>query len=188
MRVLALLLLIGCEAMDAPGRPLEAVDVAASQTVDEPSQTFNEGPSSVEEAPVVDVTIEEEGSESVEDPESLHEADGDIGSVLTSEEEAFWKRLDELQACQAASPEESPDAELGGVIRLDTTYVKGNQPLALLILPDGSAAKVEVGSMFADLGVVVMSIGEQQVQIAQISPSLQGAEATMLLQTLRVRD
>jgi hypothetical protein len=42
--------------------------------------------------------------------------------------------------------------------------------------------------MFPEQGVVVMSIGDQQIQVAQISPSLHGPEATLLIQTLTSQD
>jgi hypothetical protein len=74
-------------------------------------------------------------------------------------------------------------AQAGGwPLRLVSTVADAQPPRAILGLPDGREVVVSPGSMVPEVGVVVMSVGRSQVEVARVTPS--GDHALVSSQTL----
>ena len=75
----------------------------------------------------------------------------------------------------------SSDSASWGV-RLVSTVVDAQPPRAILGLPDGSEAVVKPGSLLPDVGIVVLAIGKDQVQIAEVTA--EGDHARVVTRTV----
>lgn len=78
----------------------------------------------------------------------------------------------------------TPDTPLDGSwgVRLVSTVVDASPPRAILGLPDGSEEVVQAGTLLPDTGVVVLAIGRDIVQVAEILP--RGDHARVQTRTL----
>ena len=93
--------------------------------------------------------------------------------------------LEDLELLAACDPSEDRVLDLSGSIRLERTFDGRKEgPTAVVVLDNGDRVYAKVGTMFPTLGVVVMGIGDQRMQMAQIRPSIDGSEATMIIQYL----
>ncbi|MBN2797545.1 MAG: hypothetical protein JXX28_00195 [Deltaproteobacteria bacterium] len=83
----------------------------------------------------------------------------------------------------AVSPAPPPPPPIMGAfptswgVRLVSTVSEAQPPRAILGLPDGSEQVVQAGDLIPAVGVVVLAIGRDQVQLAEIRP--QGDHATV---------
>jgi hypothetical protein len=68
-------------------------------------------------------------------------------------------------------------------VRLVSTVVDAQPPRAILGLPDGSEAAVRPGTLLPDVGVIVLAIGQDQVQIAEVKPNGDHARITTRMVT-----
>ena len=64
-----------------------------------------------------------------------------------------------------------------GTVELVTSIPDAVPPRAILSLPDGKEIVVKPGQMVPDVGLVVLSIEEGQVEISRVEPA--GARATV---------
>ena len=70
----------------------------------------------------------------------------------------------------------------GWPLRLVSTVADAQPPRAILGLPDGREVVVSPGTMVPEVGVVVMSVGRSQVEVARVMPA--GDHALVSSQTL----
>lgn len=63
-------------------------------------------------------------------------------------------------------------------VRLVSTVVEGTPPRAILGMPDGSEVVVKPGTMLAEHQLVVLAIGRNAVQVAEVVPSGDHARVT----------
>ncbi len=81
-----------------------------------------------------------------------------------------------------AAPEVPPVAELAPVVqpawgvRLLSTLPHAHPPRAALGLPDGSEVVVAPGSMLPEAGIIVVSVGNNNAQLARVTPEGDHAE------------
>jgi hypothetical protein len=69
----------------------------------------------------------------------------------------------------------------GWPLRLVSTLTTTQPPRAILGLPDGEEIVVTAGEMVPKHNVVVMAVGQDRVQLAQVSPSGDHAQVSELV-------
>ena len=200
MRSLWLLLLIGCEPMSEPGALFSAVEmdepVSAEPEQAEPDLSFD--------FPELEVISSEDlqsgniGGEDDQDPEpepgaepeAEPEPEPEPGAEPEAEPEPEPEPepVDEAPAeasaaVSAASVAAPASAVSGWPIRLVKTLPETNPPRAILGLPSGEELVVSPGSMVPAHGLVVIAIGPNSAQIAQVTP--QGDHAAISPVTLQ---
>ncbi len=79
----------------------------------------------------------------------------------------------------AVHPFGLPDSAAWGV-RLLGTLSNAQPPRAALGLPDGTEVVVAPGSMLPSVGMVVITVGQDVVQVARVSPAGDHAEVEMI--------
>ena len=197
MRSLWLLLLIGCEPMSEPGDLFSAAHVA--QSVSAETEQAETAPSF--DFPELEVISSEElqsgnfGDEDEPETEPVAEAEPETEPVVEAEPEAEPVVEAEPEAAiEAAAPAVgAPDiastvaapahAVSGWPVRLVKTLPETNPPRAILGLPSGEELVVSPGSMVPEHGLVVIAIGPNSAQIAQVTP--QGDHAAISPVTLQ---
>lgn len=185
--------------MDSPGNPLEPVEaeppatrIVAGETLasDKPSMD------SVEDEPISELELENtvtvepipstEGSPTgAEDSLAVMECP----SMEDLQQSAWTENLANMDWCKLPSPDAVVAAEWGGTLKLHEVKTEDSgRPFAVLDMPNNDRRVAYVGSMLPELGIVVVGIGKEAVQIAQISPNLSQTEATVVIQTIRSGD
>ena len=199
MRSLWLLLLIGCEPMSEPGDLFSAAHVAELASA-EPEQAESEPSFDFPELEVISSEDLQSGNFGAEDePADKPEPE----PTATDAPEAVAAVADEPEPEPAAADEPEPAVEAavvsapasaasavapahsvsGWPVRLVKTLPETNPPRAILGLPSGEELVVSPGSMIPDHGLVVIAIGPNSAQIAQVTP--QGDHAAISPVTLQ---
>ena len=107
-----------------------------------------------------------------------------FGIDVTPEEEAYPADMPLLEPAPEPSapplfPEDTPASNrwtpdqpvvLTGAVRLISTTAQSQPPRAILGLADGTEVVVEPGTMLPDAHIVVLAVGEDAVQVAEITP------------------
>lgn len=197
MRSLWLLLLTGCEKMDDPGPLFSAAQVDAPAAIGAES----EAPAST---PAFDFPEPE-----VISSEELQSGNFGTGSELAAEppeeptpaEAEPEVAAEEPEAAEPVAVEQSPETVAVGSstiapapvvttpalsawpVRLVKTISDTNPPRAILGLPGGEELVVSPGTMVPEHGLVVIAIGPNSAQLAQITP--QGDHAAVSPMTLQ---
>lgn len=196
---LSLLLLLACEPMDSPGNPFEPVEVEAPPTrmvtgetlaSDQPSDEII-GESAISESEPEETVVEDvHVVADVESPNSgVVPAVVECPSIDDMQQEVWTEHLEKMEWCKLPSPDAVVAAEWGGTLKLhEIKFEDSGRPFAVLDMPNNDRRVAYVGSMLPELGVVVVGIGMDAVQIVQISPNLSQTEATVVLQTMRSGD
>jgi hypothetical protein len=203
MRSLWLLLLIGCEPMSEPGALFTAAEMDEPVSV-EPEQAEPELSFDFPELEVIssdDLQSGNFGGDSEPEPVAAEEApepepvaaEEDTEPEPVAAEEAPEPELDSAPAEEAAVESSASDgvallappasAVSGWPVRLVKTLPETNPPRAILGLPNGEELVVSPGSMVPDHGLVVIAIGPNSAQIAQVTP--QGDHAAVSPVTLQ---
>ncbi|MFT5686866.1 MAG: hypothetical protein ACI8RZ_007823 [Myxococcota bacterium] len=200
MRSLWLLLLTGCEKMDEPGPMFSAVEVETSSeaVVPEPD---SEGSGSDFEFPEPQVISSDElnsgnidGQDPVEgsDPVAVVEGGSEpttiettepITVTLTSETPTTAEPEPAEPVAMASQVSVASMGTSNWPIRLVKTLPETNPPRAILGLPSGEELVVSPGSMVPEHGLVIISIGPNSAQVAQVTP--QGDHASISPMTLQ---
>ena len=186
MRSLWLLLLIGCEPMSEPGALFSAVEmdepVSAEPEQAEPDLSFD--------FPELEVISSEDlqsgniGGEDDQDPEPEPGAEPEAEPEPEPEPEPVDEAPAEASAAVSAASVAAPASAVSGwPIRLVKTLPETNPPRAILGLPSGEELVVSPGSMVPAHGLVVIAIGPNSAQIAQVTP--QGDHAAISPVTLQ---
>ncbi len=176
-----LLPLSACEPMDDPGSPWKPAAVSAgatgsAQAGPDPEEVASEVP---EVDPMFDVPepvvihSSQLGQESTEPaPEPVVEPELPI-------EPPQPEPMPEPEPVELAAPQLPahgfPQYTAGAVgswpLRLVATVPGAQPPRAILGLPGGSEVVVTPGTMLPDVGVVVMAIGSESVDLAEVHPA-----------------
>lgn len=101
------------------------------------------------------------------DTEALADVDADT-EVLLAEEPLAVAQPVAAPASAAWTPDQP--VAIGFGVRLVSTMTRAQPPRAILGLSDGSEVVVEPGSMIPSEKVVVLAIGEDAIQIAEVTP------------------
>ena len=105
------------------------------------------------------------------------------------QQSAWTEHLANMDWCKLPSPDAVVSAEWGGTLQLhEIKSEDSGRPFAVLDMPKNDRRVAYVGSMLPELGIVVVGIGADAIQIAQISPNLNQTEATVVIQTIRSGD
>ena len=205
MRSLWLLLLTGCEKMDDPGPLFSAVEVAvpaAASEVPEPNSDFDFPEPLVISSDDLKAGNFGDSDEPVGEAESVGQADASaepdtvegsesVSTELSSDEVTATTPEPAIAVVEAtvanseppAAHFSAPGAVSSWPIRLVKTLPETNPPRAILGLPSGEELVVSPGSMVPEHGLVIISIGPNSAQIAQVSP--QGDHAAISPMTLQ---
>jgi len=182
---IAVVLVAGCDPIPSSG------DVLAPVRVAEPSAPQAELPD--DSLFFEEVDDADEGEPVELSPERLAAGLG-LGSVAVAEEDEEPPPVTPpvapppvvaAVAPAAVAPEPwSPATPLDGSwgVRLVSTVLDAHPPRAIIGLPDGSETVVQAGTLLPEAGVVVLAIGRDLVQVAEILP--QGDHARVETRTL----
>jgi hypothetical protein len=149
-----ILFFLGCQPMEA-GNPLEAValEVCECPACPEPVE--------------VEVEVEVEVAEEEAPVESV----GTVGDPFAM---VAQETIQEPQEAVVADPVAAPFgvalAPSWGV-RLVSVVPGASPPQAILGLSDGSSQVVTAGDLLPAVGIVVIAIGKDRVQLAQVKPA-----------------
>ena len=175
------LMLVGCEPMPSSGSPFEPAKVATAATTSVDTESagdpwFDEAPTVVISSEDMDAALDaEQRGEPVPPPAS---AAVDTPAAEPVAEPAVAPAPAPMAA---ASPSMLPTQPMAsgmagsalGVgawpVRLVRTLPDTFPPRAILGLPDGREIVVTPGSMVPDQGLVVVAIGRETAQLAQVS-------------------
>ena len=199
---LILLCLAGCADMEPSGDPLApvaAAPAAAAPSTETPSPAAAPAP----DAPASDTPPFKISSEQLQVNAAQAKAQGllppvatpapDAASTIPTEGEATPAEV--ATAPQAATPAPvaaappvaatpPQSAPLSGwPVRLVKTVPEAQPPRAILSLPDGKEIVVTPGQLLPDQGLVVLGIGPNNAQLAQITPSGDHAQIAPLTLT-----
>jgi hypothetical protein len=182
---LPLLVLGACEATTPQGAfEPRAVATAVAPTADE-TDGADEAETPDEDDPFADeVDPDEQGDVEELSPEELYRAlgagsEGDFDAALAEGGEPMI-----TSPAAVAAPVEAVAAPVAAVqrwqagqpmagswgVRLVSTVNGALPPRAILGLPDGSEKVVQPGDLLPSVGVVVLAIGQDVVQVAQVTP------------------
>lgn len=184
--IISLALLVGCESMDTPGRPFEPVAV---QTDGAPASAPSPGPTFAPVPGWEDVEPFEMGSEDfvTGPPPQTPKAPAEAPAAEADPAEAAPPPPE--PTVQAAAPAAVSTPPLQGMglatgwpIRLVKAIPDAVPPRAIVGLPDGTELVVTPGAMLAAQGLIVMAIGKDQMQLAQVSA--EGDHAKVIPMTL----
>jgi len=189
--VLLTLLSFGCEPIE-PSTELSQLTQARMDAA--PSE-----PAAAQDAPAADVADGEIDTEAdteggfdfdADSPEAVADADADVleglGLVAPVEEPMFPEDAPTEEPPLREEPNPmpgfNPDApvvsrwtpdqavSLSGAVQLISTTAQSQPPRAILGLADGTEVVVEPGTMLPDERIVVLAVGQDAVQIAEITP------------------
>ncbi len=194
-----LLALTACEPMDDPGSPWKPVPVA-SQAVVQPVAGDADGESEAlpEPDPMFDVPepvvihSSELGKAPDEEPADVlveHSAPGDPEPIEPVEPEPAEPAP--VHPEPAPLPVALDFAQVAPVavgawpLRLVATVPGAQPPRAILGLPGGTEVVVTPGTMLPDAGVVVMAIGSDSIDLAEVRPA--GDHAVVQGRTLQAQ-
>ncbi len=133
-------------------------------------------------AALADSTPSEESSESeFDNPFGPNAATPEVEEELEEEAETEEEAVD----VPPAEPTGSPDpfglpTSAGWGVRLLGTIAQAQPPRAALGLPDGQEVVVAPGSMLPTVGMVVISVGQDTIQLARVTPAGDHAEVEMV--------
>lgn len=172
------LMLVGCEPMPSSGDPFSPVKVEpavapAAEPDGEP--WFDEAPTVVFSSEDMDAALEADGQgEPVPEP-----GEDDVATAADAEappvEAAVAAAAPAPSMIAGSAPSMAPTQPMvaGSVgtwpVRLVRTLPDTYPPRAILGLPDGREIVVTPGSMVPDQGLVVVAIGRESAQLAQVS-------------------
>ena len=195
MRSLWLLLLTGCEKMDDAGKLFSAVQVDTPSEASEPDGAESESTFDFPELEVISSGDLQSGNiGGSEDPAVEVEAEDPVveipeqepAAVITTSEPITVAQPTEELAIASTFPPASTHAPRAAAIawpiRLVKTLPETNPPRAILGLPSGEELVVSPGTMVPEHGLVVIAIGPNSAQLAQITP--QGDHAAVSALTL----
>ncbi len=196
MRSLWLLLLTGCEKMDDPGPLFSAVAVekpaTSSVKAPEPDSDFDfPEPIVISSDDLQAGRLGDAADPVVTEPvvtePVVTEPVAEVEPVVVETTEPITVSM----APEVASvpPAPAPPAPIASAmswpVRLVKTLPETNPPRAILGLPDGRELVVSPGTMVPEHGLVVIAIGPNSAQIAQITPQGDFAAVSPLtLQTM----
>lgn len=191
--ILVLGLLTGCEQMPATGDPLKPVAPSSAPAAATPDEATPETPADAD--PFADERTEEGEEDVPTDPVALlaMQQGVDVEDLPTPEPMAEPTPIPEpvpVAAVPVTSPVPAPMPAWDPAtapptpwgIRLLSTLNATNPPRAVVGLPNGSEVVVQPGQMLPEQNVVVMAIGNEVVQIAQVIPD--GYQARVETHTL----
>lgn len=165
------------------GQTTDATDHGDSHGADDSDHDADGHESPDEPELALEPEPEGEGERTLSDVELMARYAGVSASRLEAE-------LSEAKEDEAEGPADDlwqPGDAIPGSwgVRLVRTLHDTHPPSAVIGLPDGSQHVVEAGTMLPDAGVVVLAIGRDAVQIAEITPMGDRARIdTSLLQPL----
>ena len=193
--------LAACETMESSGSIFEPVEVSSSP-VESADETEPEGDSRFDLFNE-QIVISSEDLSAMADAEAAGQPVPDLIGGTSVEETTDDDDVADAQAESDganAAPSATPDpistaaptqmagfvgfsAQAGGwPLRLVGTVADAQPPRAILGLPDGREVVVSPGTMVPEVGVVVMSVGRSQVEVARVTPA--GDHALVSSQTL----
>jgi hypothetical protein len=185
LAIIPLALLVGCESMDAPGKPFDPVAVQAQgATAAAPAPAFAPVPGWEDVEPF---TMASEDFVTSAPPAAVAPPAGAPAADSTAEPEPAEPVPDvtvvpAAPAAVAAPPLQGMGVAAGWPVRLVKAIPDSVPPRAIVGLPDGTELVVTPGAMLAAQGLIVMAIGKDQMQLAQVSAN--GDHATVVPMTL----
>lgn len=175
----ALLALGGCEPMAPSGNPFAPVKVqavasgpAAAPVADPRFADFDEEPQSFSSEELRELAGG--GSAPAARPEPAPAAQDGAPTTAPAAPSAVPVGGDLAVQAPAVI---NPAAPLGWAVRLVSTVPMAQPPRAILGLPDGREVVVTPGAMVPEVGLVVLAIGAQSVQLARVQAT--GDHATV---------
>lgn len=184
------LFVLACEPMDPSGDPFAPVaaepqpaaqPAPAAEPASPPAEGFDfesdERPA--EEPPAEPSSPEELARAMGIEPDALPEADTDVPAPAPEE------AAQPLAEADTATPPEPAPTPMDGSwgIRLVSTVPDAQPPRAILGLPDGTEEVVQPGTLLPAARIVVLAVGRDAVQVAEIIPA--GDHARIETQTIR---
>ncbi|MCK6505702.1 hypothetical protein L6R53_20290 [Myxococcota bacterium] len=178
--VAALFALGGCEPMAPSGNPFAPVKVqavatgpAAAPAADPRFADFDEEPQSFSSEELAAMA-----GGTAADPAAAPAAGGadSAPAAPTTPAAPTAAQVGADLAVQAPAVI-NPAAPLGWAVRLVSTVPMAQPPRAILGLPDGREVVVTPGAMVPEVGLVVLAIGAQSVQLARVQAT--GDHATV---------
>jgi hypothetical protein len=193
--LIPILTIMACEPMDDPGSPWQPVPVSAQAPAGQPAVGSGPDPSATE-VPAVDPMFD------VPEPIVIHSSElgQESQDVVATEPEAAEPEPEvpeaevavaEPVAPLAAEPSYAAFARFGTTavggwpLRLVATVPGAQPPRAILGLPGGDEVVVTPGAMLPEAGVVVMAIGAESIELAEVRPA--GDHATVQGRTLQAQ-
>lgn len=175
-RVLALALsstmalAVGCEPMDPSENPLEPVTVAASTGDTAPADsTLEDQIKSGKDPRFGDEPATLTSEDTQVDPTKGSESGGG-GKSPTTAGDAAAASTTSADSMASTTSGVAPAATLSAwPVRLVRTHLDEQPPSAVLAMPDGRRVVVSPGDMVPERGLIVMAIGKERVQLAQVS-------------------
>lgn len=174
MRALSwMIFLFGCQPMDG-GAPFQAVppEECVCDCPECPEEIAAEVPAATEavEAPKDEADAER--------PSVGTDGDPFAAALLAQEqEEAAPGPEDVAPAAMTSEPQTFvSNAPLSWGVRLVSVVPGAVPPQAVLGLPNGQSQVVRAGDLLPDVGIVVLAIGVDRVQLAQVKPAGDHAE------------
>lgn len=170
------LLFMGCQPMEA-GKPFDAVtlDSCLTECPVCPDQEVATEVEPLATDPSEDGSQAEDQLDKVESVGT--EGDPFAAAIQAQEERPVDETPDEPTSAPATDAWASPLTGPNWGVRLVSVVPGATPPQAVLGLSDGSSEVVRAGDMLPDVGVVVIAIGKDRVQLAQVKAA--GDHATV---------
>lgn len=202
--MLVWMMLLGCQPVENPGGLLDPI--AFPQTVEAKAPAAAEGEKPVDprfaaydEAVAnqddpwnTDKTGPGDKAEGAEATEEADDAEGDAAADAEGIDDEDLHFEGGPEDIEEEGDDEDADEEPVGVpteaawgVRLVQTFENRQPPRASMGMPDGEEIIVSPGSMLPDVGLVVISVGHNMVQLAKVTPA--GDHATIETTTLHAQ-
>lgn len=174
MRALSwMIFLFGCQPMNA-GAPFQAVPPEVCEC-DCPECPEEASPETADAADEGENLVEEQDEET---PSVGTEGDPFAAAIL-AQEEAEAPSAQEVAPIEVTAPATlsvPSNTPLSWGVRLVSVVPGATPPQAVLGLPSGASQVVRAGDLLPEAGVVVLAIGVDRVQLAQVKPAGDHAE------------
>jgi hypothetical protein len=199
MRMIMLVALVsGCESMDATGNPMKPVAApvvsepapAAPEGTPEPTQPdggteegFDFDADAQREDPDGDAPIDPIALLALQQGVVLEDAptpDPALAAEPVAEPEPVVAEPVDVEPVYAWDPETAGPSTWG--VRLLSTMNSTLPPRAVIGLPDGSEQVVQPGTMLAEHGLIIMAVGQNIIEVAQVVPD--GVQARVETRTI----
>jgi len=165
-----IIFLFGCQPIDG-GAPFQAVPPEVCEC-DCPVCPEEDASETADAADEVEAPLDDR-----EEKEPSVGTEGDpFAAAILAQEEAQEPQAQENLAVVAPTPAFPPHSPLSWGVRLVSVVPGATPPQAVLGLPNGDSQVVRAGDLLPEAGVVVLAIGVDRVQLAQVTAAGDHAE------------